>query len=408
MNFLPFVSVLLFPFVLLGLDWPTYGGLNRDHSSNETGLRLNWEEEEPEVLWSIKVGAGYSSVVVSGGFALCQGNENGKNTLYCLDTDSGKVQWTHQYPCKKSADYFQGGSRSTPTIAGEHVFLLSHEGDLYALEFKTGNVLWSTNLVKDLNGVRPQWGYSSAPLVAEDKVIVQTGSEEGSLVALDSLDGSVVWRTGNYGAGYSSPFLRKSSKREIVSFNQFGLVLNGLSDGEEFKKYQHTTRYGINATQPLEVGDSFLISSAYGKGTAFIEERKSSFGAKWESDAISCQMASLVKKDQYAFGIHGQAGARARHATLFCLEIESGKKIWEKKGFGVGSIILVQDTLVVLSDEGTLTLVATNPRFYQELANFQVLPGKNNWTPPTYSSGRMHCRSSGGTWVCLSMKKSIP
>ena len=42
---------------------------------------------------------------------------------------------------------------------------------------------------------------------------------------------------------------------------------------------------------------------------------------------------------------------------------------------------------------------------FVELARFQVLSGKNNWTPPTYANGRMHCRSSSGRWVCLAMGK---
>ncbi len=395
----------LFPLGLYGLDWPTYGGLNNDHSSSEFGLRLNWEDEEPKILWSMDVGSGYSSVVVSGESALCQGNKDGKNTLYCLNSETGKIKWIHQYPCKKAADYFQGGSRSTPTVSDDKVFVLSHEGDLYALDLITGKVLWSTNLVTDLDGIRPQWGYASAPLVSEGKVIIQTGSQKGSLVALNSTNGNIIWRTGNYGAGYSTPFLRKSKEGEIAVFNQFGLVLNQLSKGIESKKYQHKTRYGINASQPLDLGNAFLISSAYGKGTAYVKEKKSTFEVVWESDAISCQMASLVKKDRFAFGIHGQTGARGRHATLFCLDIESGKKKWEEKGFGVGSIILVRDTLVVMSEDGELTLAAADPGNFIKLANFQVLPGKNNWTPPTFSGGKMHCRSSNGSWVCLSMQK---
>jgi hypothetical protein len=35
----------------------------------------------------------------------------------------------------------------------------------------------------------------------------------------------------------------------------------------------------------------------------------------------------------------------------------------------------------------------------------QVLGGKENWIPPTYANGRMHCRSSDGDWVCLAMSE---
>ena len=73
------------------------------------------------------------------------------------------------------------------------------------------------------------------------------------------------------------------------------------------------------------------------------------------------------------------------------------------KGFGLGTVILVEDTLVILSDRGELTLAKPNHFKFEELASFQVLSGKQNWTPPTYANGRMHCRSSQGNWVCLQM-----
>jgi len=58
-----------------------------------------------------------------------------------------------------------------------------------------------------------------------------------------------------------------------------------------------------------------------------------------------------------------------------------------------------------LSDRGELALLKADSEQFSELARFQILPGKNNWTPPAYANGRMHCRSSSGRWVCLAMGK---
>ena len=75
-------------------------------------------------------------------------------------------------------------------------------------------------MVKDLQGERPQWGFAGAPLLLDGKVILQTGGEQGSLVALNSSNGKVIWQTGSDGAGYASPFQRGSNPDEIVVFNQ--------------------------------------------------------------------------------------------------------------------------------------------------------------------------------------------
>jgi outer membrane protein assembly factor BamB len=273
------------------------------------------------------------------------------------------------------------------------------------LDANTGKVIWQRHLVDELDGNCPTWGYSGSPLVVENKVIVQTGSSDGSLVALNVTTGKEVWRGGASEAGYASPYLRASNPSEIVVFNQYGLSLHDLQTGEEKVSYQHKTRYEVNAAQPMDLGDQVLVASGYGKGAALLDLKSSQPKVLWESDGVACQMASLIHLNGYAYGVHGQTGANAKRATLFCLELKDGRKVWEERGFGVGTVILIDKTLAVLSDRGELALVKASSNGFNELVRFHVLGGKNNWTPPSYANGRMHCRSSSGSWVCLSMGK---
>ena len=111
------------------------------------GLRVSWGNDEPKVIWELDVGLGYSSIVESDGLVYTQGNKNSRNTLYCVNAESGNIIWKHTYPCKKDPKYFDGGSRSTPAIANKMVFLCSHEGDLYALDAYTGDIKWTKNLL---------------------------------------------------------------------------------------------------------------------------------------------------------------------------------------------------------------------------------------------------------------------
>ncbi len=385
---------------LSALDWPTYGGFSRDHRSVEKNLQLDWDKE-PQILWEKKVGLGYSSVIDVNGYAYTQGYEKNFNTLYCIDTATGKTVWTHKYSSELGDKYFQGGSRSTPTVYRGMLYLQGHGGELFALDAKSGDLIWSRHLVKDFDGIRPTWGYAGAPLVVGEKIIVQTGSSRGSLLALNRLTGSEIWANGSAGAGYASPYTRKSAPNQIVVFNQRGLSIHQIGNGEEMLHYPHVTRYEVNAAQPLDLGEEILVASAYGKGAALVNLQDREPKSVWESDGISCQMASLVHQDGYAFGIHGQTGTRANQATLFCLDLKSGKKVWEEKGFGVGTLILVNRTLVVLSDRGELAFLKADPREFHEINRFQVLSGKDNWIPPSYANGRLHCRSSKGQWVCL-------
>ena len=387
-------------------DWPGFGGLNGDFKSLETGLITSWDNNEPQELWSIDIGLGFSSIIEFEGFAYTQGYSKGKNTIYCLQAETGKIVWKSDFPCSKSDDYFKGGSRSTPLARNGNLYLCTHVGDFYCLNAKTGSVKWSLNLVKDFEGRRPTWGYAASPVIFQDRLLLVTGAKNESLVSLDPETGEVLWKRGNYEAAYATPVFNESAK-EILVFHEAGLSVHNIGDGEEKSFYQHKTRYGINAAQPLKIGQKILLSSAYGKGSAFIEFSGKTPSALWKTDKIASQMASAIHDNGFIYGIHGQAGTRSNFSTIFCLNVETGKIFWEHKGYGLSSIILVGKTLVVLSEKGELALIEANPTKFTEHAVFQVLSGKDNWIPPTYANGRLHCRSSDGDWVCLKLNKSL-
>jgi outer membrane protein assembly factor BamB len=387
----------------LGADWPSFGGLNRDFISSEQDLILKWGDREPDKLWQAKIGAGYSSIVVGGGLAYAVGNENEKNVVQCLNALKGSLVWKYEYSCGKGAKYFDGGSRGTPTLDDGALYSLSHEGALFAFDAKTGRVKWARHLLKDFAGRRPTWGFSGCPLVAGNLLIVETGSTKGSLVALDKKTGKLTWRSGESEAGYASPMLRSGKSSQGLSFDRAGLSVFNVSDGERIARFSHKTRYGINAAQPVDMGDYVLISSGYGKGAALVDLTGASPRSKWESEEIACQMSGGVRKGDFYFGVHGQTGGRARHSTLRCVEIMTGKIRWEKEGFGVGTVIRVGETLVILSDRGEIALVAADPSAFKELSRFPVLRGTEIWTPPTYANGLLYCRNKEGDLICLRM-----
>ena len=140
--------------------------------------------------------------------SFCQGYKEGKNTLFALNQRLEKycglmnilVLLPPKFSWRKSLHSF--GFENV-------IYLPSHEGDLYALNVDSGKIIWSNNLVRNFGGVRPTWGFSGSPLLIEGKVILQTGSPQGSVVALDAKSGKLIWRAGERQAGYASPVLRE-------------------------------------------------------------------------------------------------------------------------------------------------------------------------------------------------------
>ena len=80
-------------------DWPGFGGPNGNFKSLEKGIITNWDKKEPQKLWSTEVGLGFSSIIEVDGFAFTQGYSRGKNTIYCLGAEDGKIIWKSDFPC---------------------------------------------------------------------------------------------------------------------------------------------------------------------------------------------------------------------------------------------------------------------------------------------------------------------
>src|SRR5262249_24597618 len=77
-------------------------------------------------------------------------------------------------------------SRSTPTVDGELVYILTPHGNLVCLETATGKERWRKDFKKDFSGRKGDgWGYSESVLIDGDKVVGTPGGEKATMVALN-------------------------------------------------------------------------------------------------------------------------------------------------------------------------------------------------------------------------------
>ena len=100
------------------------------------------------------------------------GNSNDTDTVFSIDVTTGKVVWTHSYPCNEKVgikDY--DGPFATPTVANGVVYTLSRKGDVFASMRSDGKVIWARNIVKE-DDVRPPGfgGLAGSPLILGDKI----------------------------------------------------------------------------------------------------------------------------------------------------------------------------------------------------------------------------------------------
>ncbi len=395
-NLLFFLVISLIVFsnivsIARALEWHQWRGPNRDGVSNEKGWSYNWDKEGPKQLWKVSVGVGYSSVAVNDKKVYTMGNINATDTVYCFDTETGKVIWKHSYPCEaKGADY--PGSASTPTVDGKMVFTLSRDGDLYCFDSTTGKVIWSKNIQKDYGAKSPNWGLASSSLVIGNLLIVNTDMT----IAVDKTNGKIVWKTKPYGGGYSSPIAFEMSKTKFLAiFNTLGLVILKAENGQEVANVEWKTSYDVNAVTPIISGDKIFISSGYNVGGAVFQFNGSKLTEIWKNKNMRNHFNSSVLWQGYLYGFDEE--------QLRCVDFQNGNVKWTQKGLGKGSLMIADGKLIIMSDDGNLVIAEATPTGFKELSRAKVLNGLC-WTVPVLSSGKIYCRNHEGDLVCLDVK----
>jgi len=394
-------TVFLFPESwAASADWPRYRGPGMNGISEEEGLKTSGPVK---VLWSVETGLGYSAPVIGGGKVVISGHDGkDKDTLYCFDETSGEEKWTFSYPQPIGDLYFQGGTTGTSTLDGDRVYHLAREGELFCLDAGNGKVIWQKHLNKDFEYTKPTWGFTGAPMVWDDWLLINAGDTG---INLKKNDGSVIWKSGDEEAGYSTPYpVTRDGWRLVVFSNKRSYVCVDASNGTEVWRHKWMTRYGVNAADPVISGDLVFISSGYGKGAVLLEWKgKGEPESLWQNRELQAQMNAPVLIDGHLYGIHGNESQDG--TGLRCLEMATGTVKWSETTVGHGTLMAVQGNLLVLTENGEIQVAPATPTEYKPTLSQKVIEPRV-WTVPVFSNGRVYCRNASGSLVVLDMKKA--
>ena len=377
-------------------DWPQFRGPNRDGIATSTGLLESWPEEGPRLMWKVPIGQGFSGITVAGNMLYTGFAGEDREYLGCYDEATGKELWRLDLG-EKFVDEFGDGPRSSPVIDGETVFALSSNGDLHAVDRKTGKALWSVSFPKKFESKVARWGYSMSPLVDGDMLVVEAGGGEGEgIAALNKKTGDIIWTGFDGEVGYSSPVAvdlngqrqyifvaskpgdpRQPPKQAVISISKEGALL-----------WEHAIP-GFTVAMPLFIEpDKIFISASNDDGCRLLQIKSDSgqitVGDGWQTRFMKNHFNSSIAHKGYIYGFS--------NATLTCLSADTGEKIWAKRGLGKGSLVLAEDRLIALSDKGKLVLFEASPEGYKEISAFQPFHGKS-WTSPTIAGGKMFLRN---------------
>lgn len=178
-------------------DWPQWQGPNRNAISNEKGLLKEWPEGGPALAWRVEgVGGGDSAPAVSAGKLIGMSNRDGQEIVWARSETDGKELWSASLgdAVAQRMPQSKEGPGGTPTVDGDHVYVIGMGGRVVCLQLTDGKIVWERSLTEDFGGAVPAWSFRESPLIDGDKLICTPGGADATLVALNKLTGETVWK----------------------------------------------------------------------------------------------------------------------------------------------------------------------------------------------------------------------
>jgi outer membrane protein assembly factor BamB len=379
-------------------DWPQWRGPNRDGHSADTGLLKKWPDGGPKLEWKATgLGAGYTSVSVVGNRLFAMGDLGDSNFLIAIDGKNGQILWKTKVG-KAGAPGWGGfaGPRCTPTVDGDLVFAVGQYGEVLCADTATGAEVWRKDYIKDFGAKLPEWGFSGMPLVDGEKLIMAPGGEEGDLVALEKKTGSLIWRSKDLADGihYSSPILVEiGGVRQIIQLTDAHVAGIRVTDGELLWQAERKGSTAVIPT-PIYHDGKVYVTSGYGAGCNLfaVSEDNGKFSAtqSYANKLMLNHHGGVVLVDKHLYGFSDGKG-------WTCQDFETGKDVWRKQGkLGKGSLVYADGLLYLRAEDGsgTVALIEATPDGYKEVSRFDPpdRSEKNSWPHPVVTGGRLYLR----------------
>lgn len=377
----------------LSEDWPQFHGVNRDGKSPEMGLMKQWPAEGLKPLWVVEgLGTGYSSVAVARGriYTTGMGGEENQGVLLAFDL-AGNPKW--QTPYGPEWNEKEPGTRSTPTVEGDSIYLMSGIGHVFSFDAKTGAKKWAVDTPKKFGGTAPMCGFAESVLIVDEKVICTPGGKDATLVALDKTNGQTIWTSKGFSeqSAYCTPILVERGKRRlIVTMTEKSVVSLDPKTGELLWKFPQdpTAKDPNHSISPVYQDGCIYATSGHGQGGQMLtlSPDGESVTQKWVDKKLNCVHGGVIVVDRYLYGA-------TSGGIWVCLDFNGGKLAYQARGVGRGSVAYADGMLYCYGENGTIGLVQASAKGHELISSFKVTQGRGRlWAHPAISDGRLYIR----------------
>ena len=448
---LPLFTQCILPCATQADDWPHWMGPQHDGVWREKGIVKTLPKEGPKYKWRVPINKGYTGpAVVDGklfvmdrvekpapadddaagkakaaprGLPVLEGTER----VLCLNAETGKEIWKHEYECTYRISYPEG-PRTTPVVDGERVYTLGAMGNLFCFEKDGGKKIWHKDLLKGYEAKAPVWGFAAHLRVYGDKLVTLVGGEGSAVVCLNKLTGEEIWKAESAKeVGYAPPVPMKfGMQTQLVYWSDEAIMGLDLESGKKTWNIKFPEnppqRPIVTIMTPQISGRKVMVSNFY-NGSCVVEVSKDGAEVKklWSADpkerthktGLNILMGSPLVKNGHVYGFAGKGEMR-------CINLETGEQVWEEKSpakadrasyFATAFITPHEDRYFIFNDQGELIIAEFDEKGYKEDSRLKILEpstfvrGRNIvWFHPAYANQCMYVRNSKEL-VCVDLSE---
>ncbi len=376
---------LLFVGSVLADDWPQWGGPQGDCRWREKGIVQTLPAGLLPRVWSTPIGEGYSGPAVAEGKVFITDRQKEKETerVLCLDAETGKELWKHEYEVRYTVSY-PAGPRATPVFDAGRVYTIGAEGDMYCFNASDGKVLWQKNFIRDFDTRLPTWGMAAAPLVDGEQLITLVGGSKGALVvSFEKTTGKELWRSLNDPqVGYAPPRMFKfGDTRQLIIWHPEAVTALNPTDGKKYWEVPFRIQAGLCVPSPQQIGNRLFLTSFY-NGSLMLDvsptepaakmEWKGKSNSERETDGLHSIMPTPIVTEDYIYGV-------CSYGQLRCLDAHTGERVWEtfaatgQDRWWNAFLIPQEDRVFIHNEQGDLIIAKLSPQGYEETSRAKLV-----------------------------------
>ncbi|MBN2308206.1 MAG: PQQ-binding-like beta-propeller repeat protein [Candidatus Hydrogenedentes bacterium] len=396
--------------------WPRFRGPDFDNiSKQDAPLAAGWDDDGPEVLWSVELGEGHAAPAVLNGrvYVIDYDEAARADAVRCFSLADGAEIWRHSYPVNIKRNH--GMSRTIPAVTDDFVVTIGPRCHVVCLDAKTGAFRWGLSLQDEYGTVEPLWYAGQCPLIENGRAILAPCGPDALLVAVDCATGEVAWQTPNpkgWNMSHSSIMPMTFGGVRMYVYCAIGGVAGVAADGmPDAGRILWEAPWDANvvAPSPVALGKGrIFLTAGYGNGSLMLELHESggAFSAgvvfdRTPKEWLACEQQTPVYVDGLLHAIMPK-DAGALRGQFACYDPD-GDLVWASgpaSRFGLGPFLVADGKFFVLSDDGVLTIIERSRERYIQLGQAQILDGQDAWGPIAVAGSRMLLRDSK-RMVCI-------